>query len=238
MINKEEKNKPFNKRGPKGKRRGRREAMPREYEQKIVDLARVTRVTKGGKRMSFRVCLVIGDGKGKAGYGVAKGADVAIAVQKAFNQAKKNTFIIPLVNDTIAHEVRVKFGAAKLLLKPAPKGSGLKAGGAVRVVLELAGVPNAVAKILGTNNKINNVKASFKALKELRKVEKESKDKDASDSGDSRDSNDKPEKETKIVKGEKKKTVVKTEKKESTIKKLFSKGDKKEMEDKPKKDKA
>jgi len=226
MINKEEKNKPF-KRGPKGKRRGRREAPVREYEQKIVDLARVTRVTKGGKRMSFRVCLVIGDGKGKAGYGVAKGADVAIAVQKAFNQAKKNTFIIPLTNDTIAHEVRVKFGAAKLMLKPAPKGSGLKAGGAVRVVLQLAGVPNAVAKILGTNNKINNVKAVFKALKELRKVEEETKE------------TKKEEKKVEQPKNEEKvEPVEKVEKKESTIKKLFSKSDKKEKEDKPKKDKA
>lgn len=136
----------------------------REFEQKIVDLARVTRVTKGGKRMSFRACVVIGDLKGKVGLGIAKGADVALAVNKAVKQAQKKMFIVPLVNDTIPHEVRIKKGAVELLLKPAPRGTGVKAGGAVRVVLELAGVPNIVGKILGTKNKINNCKVLLEAL--------------------------------------------------------------------------
>jgi len=138
-----------------------------EFEQKIIDLARVTRVMAGGKRMRFRACVVVGDKKGKVGYGIAKGADVTIAVNKAATKAKRDLFQIKLYNDTIPHEVEVKFKAAKVLLKPAPQGTGIIAGGAVRNVLELTGIPNIVAKILGTNNKINNVKATLKALSSL-----------------------------------------------------------------------
>jgi small subunit ribosomal protein S5 len=163
-----------NRRGPNNARRGRRgrpEREPREFEQKILDLARVTRVTKGGKRMSFRTCLVIGDKKGRVGMGVAKGADVAASVEKAFRQAKKNLITVPMVNGTIPHRVDMKFGAAKVIIKPAPEGTGLKSGGAIRLVLELAGVQNAVSKILGTDNKINNAKATFNALRALRQIE-------------------------------------------------------------------
>ena len=154
-----------------GQRRGGNRQMEREkpeFEQKILDLSRVTRVTAGGKRMRFRATLVIGDRKGRVGLGVAKGADVAIAVDKAYQQAKKNVFSIPLHNETIPHEMRQKFGAAKVLLRPAPKGTGLKAGGAVRMLLELGGVPNVVSKIYGgSNNKINVAKATCKALRQL-----------------------------------------------------------------------
>lgn len=155
-------------RKPRSKRR-RQEQEPREFEQKILELARVTRVTKGGKRMRFRACVVIGDKKGRVGMGVAKGADVTISVEKAVRQAKKNLIVVPLKNETIPHQVLRKFGAASILIKPAPEGTGLKSGGAVRIVLELAGVPNAVSKILGTNNKINNAKATFDALSALKK---------------------------------------------------------------------
>lgn len=153
-------------------RRGRRNQKrePREFEQKILELARVTRVTKGGKRMSFRTCLLIGDRKGRVGMGVAKGSDVAISVEKAFRQAKKNLVQVQLVNETVPHPVRAKFGAADIIIKPAPEGTGLKSGGAVRMVLELAGVPNAVTKILGGNNKINNAKAAFDALRSLKET--------------------------------------------------------------------
>lgn len=147
--------------------RGRDAREPREFEQKILELARVTRVTKGGKRMRFRASLVIGDRRGRVGFGVAKGGDVAMAVEKAFRQAKKNMVTVPLVKDTIPHEIHRKFAAAIVLLKPAPKGTGLKSGGPTRVVLELAGVPNAVSKILGSKNKINNAKATFLALRAL-----------------------------------------------------------------------
>ncbi len=154
-------------RNPRGKGGRRPQREPQEFDQTLVQLARVTRVTKGGKRLRFRALLVIGDRKGRVGYGVAKGADVQIAVSKAFRQAKKKVIKVPIVNETIAFPLEAKFSAARILLKPAPKGSGIIAGGALRTVLEYAGVPNISAKILGTNNKISNVKAAFKALEEL-----------------------------------------------------------------------
>lgn len=144
------------------------EAESKEFTQEILDLARVTRVTAGGKRMRFRACILVGDKKGRVGYGVAKGADVSLAVKKAERQAKKRLLTVPLFNETIPHRVKAKFGAAEVLLKPAPRGSGIIAGGVVRVVLTLAGVPNAVSKMLGSQNKINNVKATFEALKQLK----------------------------------------------------------------------
>jgi small subunit ribosomal protein S5 len=158
-------------RGGKGGARGGRrdEREPREFEQKILELARVTRVTKGGKRMRFRASVVIGDRRGRVGFGVAKGADVAMSVEKAFRQAKKALITVPLVKETIPHEIERKFAAAAVLLKPAPQGTGLKCGGPTRVVLELAGVPNAVSKLMGSSNKINNAKATFLALAGLRK---------------------------------------------------------------------
>jgi small subunit ribosomal protein S5 len=153
--------------GARGPRRPRIEE-PKEFEQRILELARVTRVTKGGKRMRFRACVIIGDGKGRVGFGVAKGSDVQQSVNKAVTQAKKRLITIPFHNDTIPHAVHQKFAAASIIIKPAPKGTGIKAGGAVRVVFELAGVPNAVAKILGSANKINNTKATMLALAQLR----------------------------------------------------------------------
>lgn len=136
-----------------------------EFDQHIVDLARVTRVTEGGKHLSFRACVVIGDRNGRVGFGVEKGPDVQIAVEKAVNQAKKNIIRVPLVSESIPHRVEAKYKAAKVMLKPAPKGSGVIAGSAIRVILEMAGVPNASSKMLGkTSNKIANVKAVFQAL--------------------------------------------------------------------------
>ena len=162
----------------KGRRRGRGrrpERAPREFEQKILDLARVTRVTAGGKRMSFRCALIIGDKKGRVGLGVAKGADVQIAIEKAYHQAQRNVVRVPMVNETLPHVVNTKFGSAVVMLKPAPAGTGLKAGGAVRMVLEFAGVPNAVSKILNSSNKINIAKATIEAIKRLRVVEEKPK---------------------------------------------------------------
>lgn len=143
-----------------------------EFEQRTIDLARVTRVTSGGKRMRFRACIGIGNKNGKFGVGVAKGADVSIAITKGFNQAKKNIINIPLVNGTIPHPVLVKYGAAKVLLKPAKKGTGIKVGGAVRILCKLAGIANVTGKILGSKNKINNVKAAMIALQSFKKVKK------------------------------------------------------------------
>lgn len=155
-------NKKFNK-----KQRSPREE--REYEQKLIDLSRVTRVTKGGKQLSFRATMVIGDKKGKVGFGIGKSTDVSTAIGKGVKEAKKNLIVIPIKKETITHEVIAKAGAGKVLLKPAGKGKGIKAGGAMRVALELSGIPNVTGKILGSNNKINILYATFEAFKKLRK---------------------------------------------------------------------
>ena len=147
-----------------------------EFDQQIVDLSRVTRVTKGGKQLSFRAVVLIGDRRGRVGYGVEKGKDVQLAVEKAVNQAKKNVVTVPSIKDTIPHTVISKYKAAKIMLMPAPRGSGIIAGGAVRLVLEMAGVQNASAKILGkTGNKMNNIKATFDALQSFKMVVRKAK---------------------------------------------------------------
>ncbi|OGF23803.1 hypothetical protein A3H09_00085 [Candidatus Falkowbacteria bacterium RIFCSPLOWO2_12_FULL_45_13] len=137
----------------------------------MLDIARVTRVMAGGKRMRFRACVAIGNKKGRVAMGLAKGADVTGAVTKAVNQAKKEFIDIPITNETIPHAIYQKLGAAKILLKPAKKGRGIIAGGVVRIILELSGVKNVVSKILGTGNKVNNAKCAIEALKNLKKPE-------------------------------------------------------------------
>lgn len=141
---------------------------PKEFEQKTVDLSRVTRVMAGGKRMRFRACVAIGDGKGRVGVGVAKGLDVSLAITKAATTARKHLMTVPIEKETLPHVVRLKLGAAYILLKPAPPGTGVIAGGAVRMILELAGVRNVVAKMLGSSNRINNAYATIAALQRLR----------------------------------------------------------------------
>ncbi|MCI0479469.1 30S ribosomal protein S5 [Candidatus Uhrbacteria bacterium] len=148
--------------------RGPSDLPESEYEEKNLEIARVTRVTKGGKRMRFRALTVIGNHKGRVGFGIAKAVDVQGATSKATAQARKALITVPISDETIPHPVEAKFAAARVLLKPAPKGTGVKAGGAVRVVLALAGIPNVTSKILGSANKINNVKATFKALRMLK----------------------------------------------------------------------
>lgn len=154
----------------KNRFKNKRSEQRDEYDQQIIDIARVTRVMAGGKRMRFRTCIAIGNKKGEVAIGLAKGADVAISVQKAVQKAKKNIIKVEIVNNTIPHEIYKKYGAAKILLKPARKGRGVIAGGAVRIILELAGIKNITGKILGTNNKVNNVKCTIEALKSLKKV--------------------------------------------------------------------
>jgi len=142
-----------------------------EYDQKVLDIARVSRVTKGGKRFSFRATIVIGDGKGKVGVGMAKGKDVAQSVQKAFNQAKKNLVTVLIVDGTIPYQVEAKYSSAVVLLKPAR--GGVKAGGPVRVVAKLSGITKLTGKLLErTNNKVNIAMATVEALKKLRVKEK------------------------------------------------------------------
>lgn len=139
-----------------------------DYEEKTLEIRRVTRVTKGGKRMRFRALSLVGNRKGRVGFGTGKGVDIAQTTSKAFTQARKNLITVPITNETIPHEVLAKFSASKVLLMPAPRGTGIKAGGSIRQVLELAGIPNISAKMLGSSNKVNNVKATFEALRNLR----------------------------------------------------------------------
>src|SRR6266481_2155130 len=148
--------------------RGRGDAPRRDFDQKVVEIKRVTRVVAGGKRMRFRALVVIGDHKGKVGMGLRKGPDVAEAVNKAVNAAKKNMLIVPLENETIPHAVKLKFSSSKIVLFPAAPGTGIIAGGALRSVLELAGVNNILSKMLGSSNKVNNVKAVFAAFKQMK----------------------------------------------------------------------
>lgn len=158
--------------GPRDSRgRGRRDDRPKEeFEQRILEIARVTRVMAGGKRMKFRACVAIGDKKGNVAVGLGKGADVTMAVNKAVNQAKKEMFAVPIVNETIPHAVLKKQGAAIVMFKPAKKGRGVIAGGVTRVILELAGIKNITSKTLGSKNKINNARCTMEALRALRRV--------------------------------------------------------------------
>ena len=154
-------------------RRSNRSNQPRPLEQsefyeKVVQVNRVSKKTKGGDKRSLSVLVVVGDRKGKVGVGLGKAADVQSAVRKATTYAKKHMIYVPLKDGrTILHEIHVKLGAALLILKPAPKGTGVIAGGPVRVVVEAAGIHDVVSKILGTNNKASNVYAALHALKEL-----------------------------------------------------------------------
>lgn len=139
-----------------------------EFREKVLDLRRVTRVVAGGKRFRFRVTLVIGDEKGRVGVGLGKGLDVQGAIGKAKADAKKHVIKLVLKERSIPHEVEAKFSAAHVRIKPAVKGHGLKAGGAVRVVLSLAGIKDATAKCLGrTPNKLTNALATMEALRQL-----------------------------------------------------------------------
>jgi len=140
-----------------------------EFESKLLALDRVTRVTGGGKKLRFRACVIIGNRKGKVAIGMAKGRDVAQAIEKAQRVAKKNIIEIPLIQDSIPHEAEAKFEASMVLLRPQKGGRGIIAGGPVRVICDLGGVKNISAKILSrSKNKINNAMATMKALKKLK----------------------------------------------------------------------
>lgn len=151
------------------KRGPRRPREKSEFDQKTLDIRRVTRVVAGGKRFRFRATIVLGDHKGRVGVGVDKGADTSESIEKAARAAKKNMITITIKNGTIPHEVFGKFSSARVILKPAGEGRGLVAGGPVRVVVGLAGITNITSKILGTTtNKLNNARAAIEALKKLK----------------------------------------------------------------------
>ena len=151
----------------KGRRGGQRDRQPKEFEESIIGIDRVTRVTAGGRQMRFRATIVIGDRKGRIGYGSGKASEVINAVKKAVVVAKKNLFVVPIYKDSLPHAVITKYKATKIILLPAPEGKGVIAGGAVRQILDLAGVQNVMSKLHGSRNKINVVMATMKALKML-----------------------------------------------------------------------
>ena len=141
----------------------------KEFEEKIVQVNRVSKKTKGGNKIGFTALVVVGDRKGKVGVAQGKANDVLSAIKKGIRSARKKLIEVPVKGSTIPHRILAKFGAAQVLLKPAPVGTGVIAGGSVRAVVEAAGIQNIVAKILGSNNKLTNVYATFKALKNLKK---------------------------------------------------------------------
>lgn len=146
-----------------------------ELKEKVVALNRVTKVVKGGRHMRFSAVVVVGDGNGHVGVGNGKAAEVPEAIKKATDDAKKNLVEVSLVNGTLPHEYTTNFGSSKVILKPAVEGTGIIAGGAVRPVLELAGVKNVTAKTLGSRNSRNVVYATIKALKAMRTPEEVAK---------------------------------------------------------------
>lgn len=152
------------------KNTGKDQRKKEEFEQKVLDLARVARVTSGGRRFRFRAVVVIGDKKGRVGVGIDKGKDVSMAVNKAIAKAKKSMININITEaGSIPYEINKKVCSAKVFLKPAKVGSGVKAGGPVRAVVELVGIKNITSKMYGSANKYNNAIATLEALKEFKK---------------------------------------------------------------------
>lgn len=137
---------------------------PSEFEERVIEVRRVARTVKGGRRIRFRALVVIGNRKGKVGMGMAKATDVAEAVKKAVTQAKKNLIEVPVINGTIPYDVISKHGAAVVMLKPAAEGTSIVAGGAVRAIAELAGITDLLSKMMGSPSKVNNIVATMKAF--------------------------------------------------------------------------
>jgi len=142
-----------------------------ELIEKIIMINRVTKVTKGGKKLRFSALVVVGDGKGKVGYGLGKAPEVPDAIRKAIEKAKKNMINVPIVHGTIPHTIMTKFAATRVLLKPARSGTGVIAGGTVRAIMDAAGITDVVTKCIGSSNPHNLVKATFKALSQLQSID-------------------------------------------------------------------
>lgn len=216
----------------------RREKPKKEFNESLIEVRRVTKVTTWWRRMAFRATMLIWDGKGKVGVGVAKGADVSIAVKKATREAYKNVVNVPITKaNTVPYTITAKFKACRVKLIPASSGTGLKAGSSVRQVLELAGYENVLSKIIGSNNKLNNVLATLTALTSYKHAEhfnaqldEGSKAARAKKEDDDRKANERIErknsKKSFAKKAPAKKSVAKTEKK--TEKKIEKKIEKKE----------
>lgn len=153
-----------------------KEREVQDLEEKVLYINRCAKVVKGGRKFSFSALILVGDEKGKVGWGFAKANEVSDAIRKGSEAARKNMITFDMDGDTIPHEIVVSWDGAKLLMKPAPDGTGVIAGGKIRSVLELAGIKNVVAKSQGSNNPINQVRATFKALKLLKTKEKSLKE--------------------------------------------------------------
>lgn len=172
--------------GRRDDRRNVRDDAPKEFEEVVINIDRVARVVKGGRRFRFKALVVVGDRKNRVGVGVSKGADVQTAVTKATDVAKKNLITVPIVNTTIPHDAEVKLSGARVLIKPAAPGTGVIAGGVVRQVIGVTSITNLLSKSLGSTNKVNIAYATIEALKtmvprdEWVNVEKSSKKKPAS----------------------------------------------------------
>ena len=150
--------------GRRDDRRNQRDDAPKEFEEVVINIARVARVVKGGRRFRFKALVVVGNRKNKVGVGVAKGADVQAAIAKATAIAKKHLVTIPVVNETIPHDMEVKLSGARVLIKPAAPGTGIIAGGVVRAVIGVTGIRNLLSKSLGSTNKVNIAYATVEAL--------------------------------------------------------------------------
>jgi small subunit ribosomal protein S5 len=147
-----------------------RDQAPKEFEETVVQINRISKKTKGGNQIRFSALVVVGDKKGKVGVGLSKAGDVRNAIRKAISAAKRKLVVVPIKGTTVPYSVREKFSAAEVIIKPAPPGSGIIAGGAMRVVMEAAGIRDASGKILGTKNKISNVYATLKALNTISEI--------------------------------------------------------------------
>ena len=208
-----------------GKPRKKMRREKPEFEQKLLDLRRVTRVVKGGRRFRFRATVVAGNRRGKVGVGVSKGSDVTDAISKAYAAATKSMIEVPLRDGTIPHDIAMKLGSAKVILKPAKEGRGLIAGGAVRTIVDLAGIHDITSKSLGTSNKLNVARVTLLALASLQEIAPSSKKTSQEKGVTSEKSIQKEEKK------EEKKEVKKTTKKTTAkpVVKKESKEEKKEV---------
>lgn len=150
--------------------RNNKPTEPKEFEEKVIQISRVSKKTKGGNKMGFSILMVVGDKKGKVGIGLGKAPDVVAAIKKGIKKAKKKMILVPLDGTTIPFKMEVKKGAGRVLLKPAPKGTGVIAGGPVRALVEVAGIRDISAKILGSDNQASSVYAAFEALKKIQQI--------------------------------------------------------------------
>lgn len=180
------------------KNQGNGRRVKKDYDEAVIQIDRVTRVVKGGRRLRFRATVVIGNRKGKVGIGLGKSTEVSEAIRKAVTRAKKALIEIPIHNDTIPHDLKIKFKSSKVILLPASPGTGLIAGGSVRKVLELAGIKNVLSKSIGSSNRVNNAKATVEALKKLSETPYMAKASKAK--SDKVDKAEKPKKEKKEAK--------------------------------------